>query len=182
MMMSLDGRLMRIGALARAVALSTDTLRHYEKLGLLCSARRTRGGFREYPPEAVRRVQTIQAALEIGFTLKELGDMFRERAAGRPPCRKARALAGEKLAELDRELARLRALRLALRSVIGEWDARLARATPGTAALLLESLVDSTVRLTRRASEDAVRSFDEQTGTLRLDHARAGRKRVRGRR
>ncbi|HMJ13483.1 MAG TPA: heavy metal-responsive transcriptional regulator [Polyangiaceae bacterium] len=135
--------LLRIGELARAVGLSPDTLRHYERLGLLAHVGRTAGGFRQYPPQALRRVRTIQAALEIGFSLQDLAGLFRARAAGRPPCREARRLAGTKLAELNQELARLAALRAELERVIERWDDQLARSKPGTPALLLETLADA---------------------------------------
>jgi DNA-binding transcriptional MerR regulator len=135
--------LLRIGALSKIVGLSPDTLRHYERLGLLAHAGRTTGGFRQYTEHAVRRVRTIQAALEIGFSLRELAGLFRVRASGRPPCREARRLAASKLAELEQELARLLALRAQLHTVIERWDDLLARAAAGTPALLLESLADA---------------------------------------
>src|ERR1051325_10149499 len=75
---------LRIGELARLNSLSPDTLRHYERLGLL-SAARTPGRFREYGRDAVHRIRVIQAALAIGFTLAELSGIRAERAAGRAP-------------------------------------------------------------------------------------------------
>lgn len=131
---------LRIGALARAAGVSPDTLRHYERLGLLAVERRTTGGYREYSPAAVRRVNTIQAALAIGFTLKELGFLFRERAAGRPPCARARELAAGKLDELGDRIARLSALRRALAGLLQEWDQRLLATGKGEVAGLLDSL------------------------------------------
>lgn len=149
-------KLLRIGELARQVGLSVDTLRHYERLGLLVAPRRTAGGFREFEPDAVRRVRTIQAALDLGFSLREIAVLLRQRAAGRPPCRKARALAVRKLDELDRQLAQLGALRGALAEIIRDWDAQLARTRDGTPAYLLDSLPERLEhQLARRAAVPA---------------------------
>ena len=135
--------LLRIGQLSVRTGLSPDTLRHYERLRLLHVERRTRSGFREYAPAAVRRVQTIQAALAIGFTLKELSRLFAERASGRPPCTRARQLAGEKLQALEQQIEQLVRLRSSLQRVLHSWDRRLASTGRGEAAQLLESLIDS---------------------------------------
>jgi DNA-binding transcriptional MerR regulator len=133
-------RLLRIGALARATGLSPDSLRLYERRGLLPAPSRTAGGFREYPPSAERRVRVIQAALALGFSLEELGGVLRQRDAGGAPCRQVRALAGEKLVALEARLAELRALRRALRDTLADWDGRLAGAPAGTRVGLLEAL------------------------------------------
>jgi MerR family transcriptional regulator, copper efflux regulator len=63
---------MRSGQLARLSGLSTDTLRHYERLGLLLLPQRTSGNYREYPPTSRRRIELIQRALTVGFSLAEL--------------------------------------------------------------------------------------------------------------
>lgn len=135
---------LRIGELARLAGLSPDTLRHYERLGLL-SATRTPGRFREYGPEALRRVRVIQAALVIGFGLGELAQVFAERAAGRPPCKRVRAMAGDKLEELSRRIEELSRLRAQLAGTLASWDARLANAANAASAAptyLLDSLVE----------------------------------------
>jgi len=135
-------RNLRIGELARASGLSPDSLRHYERLGLLPRPDRTRGGFREYPEETVRRVKVIQRSLAIGFTLAELAGIFRDRASGRAPCQRVRALATEKLLSLEARVAELEWLRTALEQTLAAWDQRLARAPAGRPAGLLECLGD----------------------------------------
>ena len=64
-------------ALADATGVSTDTLRHYERLGLLPGVTRTRSGYRRYPPALVDRVRVIQRALVVGFSLRELASVLR---------------------------------------------------------------------------------------------------------
>lgn len=133
---------LRIGALARASGISVDSLRHYERIGVVATPGRTAGGFREYPVEALRRVRVVQGALALGFSLGELAGIFRERAAGRAPCRRVRELAGEKLRALDRDIAERRRLRRGLARTLAAWDARLARTEPGRPAGLLDALAD----------------------------------------
>jgi DNA-binding transcriptional MerR regulator len=133
---------LRIGALARAAGLSPDTLRHYERLGVLPPASRTTGGFREYPIDATRRIRVVQEALKMGFTLAELASVFKERASGRHPCMRVRALAEEKLRALEVRIAELDRLRADLVRTLAGWDARLSASTLGRPAGLLDSLAD----------------------------------------
>ena len=134
-------RRLRIGELARQTGLSSDTLRHYERLHLLPVLTRTAGGFREYPPEAVRRVKVIQQALALGFSLEELTQFFIERAAGRPPCRAVRRLAQLKLEALEARIQAMHAARDALQLLLRDWDRRLERSGQQPARLL-DSLAD----------------------------------------
>jgi MerR family Zn(II)-responsive transcriptional regulator of zntA len=134
---------LRIGRVAQSASLSPDAIRHYERIGLLTVAERTAGGYRMYTPDDVRRVRVIQAALAAGFTLDELAAIFAERRAGRSPCRRVRALAGEKLQHVEAELEKLRRLRRALARTLVDWDERLGVTPPGRPAGLLEALADS---------------------------------------
>lgn len=119
---------------------STDTLRHYERVGVLAKPLRTRAGYRQYPPEAVLRVRLVRRALSIGFSLAELSRILRTRDRGGAPCREVRELAARKLEQLDSQLVEMSALRDHLRELLTQWDDRL-RSTPlGGRALLLEAL------------------------------------------
>ena len=130
----------RAGELARAAGVSTDTLRHYERKGVLGAPRRSANGYREYPPEALGRVLLVRRALAFGFTLDELARVLGTRERGGAPCREVRALAAGKLADVEARLGELLELRGELRAILGEWDSRLAGATGGARAGLLESL------------------------------------------
>jgi DNA-binding transcriptional MerR regulator len=123
-----------------ASGVSTDTLRHYERLGLLRGTTRTSSGYRRYPPETVARIQVIQRALAVGFSLKELAGAFGERDHGGVPCQRVRVLVGERLAALDRRLADLITLRDEMQRLIDEWDVRLAGTPKGQRARLLDML------------------------------------------
>ncbi len=75
--------------LAASAGVSTDTLRHYEKSGVLPKPARTRAGYRRYPAVAVTRVALVRRALAIGFSIKELTRVFRERDQGGAPAVKS---------------------------------------------------------------------------------------------
>jgi MerR family transcriptional regulator, Zn(II)-responsive regulator of zntA len=128
------------GALSKATGVSTDTLRHYERMGLLPGTERTSAGYRRYSPAAVERVRLIQRALIVGFSLKQLASVLERRDRGSPPCRKVRGLVGERLNALEVRLTELTALRDEMRTILRDWDARLAKTPPGERARLLDML------------------------------------------
>jgi len=78
---------MRSGQLAHLTGVSTDTLRHYERLGLLPLPQRSAGNYRDYSPQSQQRVGLIQRALTIGFSLSELKTILAVRDRGGAPCR-----------------------------------------------------------------------------------------------
>ena len=129
-------------ALADATDVSTDTLRHYERLGLLPGVTRTRAGYRRYPPALVDRVRVIQRALVVGFSLRELASVLRQRERGSPPCQQVRMLVGERLGDLERRIAELVALRADVRTLLREWDEVLAATPRGQPARLLDMLAN----------------------------------------
>ncbi len=143
---------LRSGELARLAGVSTDTLRHYERKGLLARPRRSANGYREYPASDLDRVRLVRSALGIGFTLDELARILSVRDRGGAPCHEVRALAGTKLTEVETQLGELAALRDELRRLLKNWDALLAKNSPSERAGLLESLAAKTSRRRTRAS------------------------------
>jgi DNA-binding transcriptional MerR regulator len=127
-------------AVSRATGVSTDTLRHYERLGLLPRVARTRAGYRRYDPAVIARVLLIQKALVIGFSLKDLASVLKRRDSGEPPCHAVRKLVGERLAALERRLDALAVLRDGMRLLLRDWDARLEATPAGQRARLLDML------------------------------------------
>jgi DNA-binding transcriptional MerR regulator len=126
--------------LAATAGVSTDTLRYYERRGVLPAPSRTSGGYRRYPPAAVARVAMIRRALAIGLSIADLSRVLRERERGGAPCRKVRTIVSARLARIDGELAALAALKRDLTALLEEWDARLADTAPAAQARLLDSL------------------------------------------
>lgn len=128
------------GELARLAGISTDTLRHYERKGVLARPRRAGNGYREYPLAALQRVRLIRRALAVGFSLDDLAHILRVRDSGGTPCHEVRALAAARLSQVETQLKDLIAFRDELRTTLREWDTRLARKKPGARANLLEAL------------------------------------------
>jgi len=153
---------LRSGELARLAGVSTDTLRHYERKGLLERPRRSANGYREYPASDLDRVRLVRGALGIGFTLDELARIFSVRDRGGAPCHQVRALAGAKLAEVETQLGELTAFRNELRRLLKDWDALLATNSPPERAGLLESLVTKASRRRTRSSDLAQAPFNRK--------------------
>jgi len=130
------------GELAAEAGVSTDTLRHYERKGVLPRAPRLANGYRRYPASALERVRLIRSSLAIGFTLDELARIFATRDRGGAPCQQVYGLAIEKLSDLDEQINSLIELRKRLRLVVKDWDARLEAAGKSERARLLDSLTN----------------------------------------
>jgi DNA-binding transcriptional MerR regulator len=137
----MNSELLRVGDVATQAGVSVDTVRHYERKGVLRNVARDGSGYRRYPADAVQRVLVIRKAIALGFSLDELADIFRERAAGKPPCGRVRDLARRKLVELDERIAALTALRASVAETIAGWDDRLRNTRDGDFALLLETII-----------------------------------------
>jgi len=130
---------MRSGQLAHLTGVSTDTLRHYERLGLLSPPQRTAGNYREYPSTSRLRVELIQRALAIGFSLSELKTILAVRDRGGAPCRHVRALMHSKIRAMDEQIRNMVSLRVELNRLSKDWDKRLRRTKRGQVARLLEA-------------------------------------------
>lgn len=104
---------MTIAALARAGGVGVETVRYYQRLGLMPEPPRPAGGgVRRYDDEAARRLRFIRAAQTAGFTLQEIGELLDLDATGDRP--RARALAEGRIAALDAKIAALTEARAAL--------------------------------------------------------------------
>lgn len=130
----------RSGELARLSGVSTDTLRHYERIGVLARPPRTSSGYRIYCAASLHRVLTVRSALRAGFSLAELTRILGQRDRGGAPCRLVHSLARQKLRDLDEQIRGLHELRLFLARLSREWGSRLRKTPPGKKAYLLESL------------------------------------------
>jgi len=142
MVQSKGSKTLYSGALARAAAVSPDTIRHYEKVGVLPRASRTQSGYRVYPASALERVLVVQRALRIGFTLAELTEVLKARDAGGAPCRRVYQLAEDKLKGIAADIKALRCTERYLKRVLSDWKQRIQRGVPGQKLHLLHSLTD----------------------------------------
>ncbi len=105
------GEDMRSAQVAAAAGVNLQTLRYYERRGLLPEPERLPSGYRAYSPDAVRTVRFVKTAQGLGFTLEEVDSLLDLAAGGPAKCEVAQAVASEKVAELDRKIAHLTAMR-----------------------------------------------------------------------
>ncbi len=155
-------RALTIGEVARRAGVGVETIRFYERRGLIAQPPRPSGsGFRVYPDDTARRIEFIQHAQEIGFSLREIDELLSLRADPAADCSEVRKRAVGKREEVRRKIGRLKQIGAALETLIA--------ACPGRGALgacsILDALVDSAeqpvanakVRGQRQANEEAAR-------------------------
>lgn len=131
---------MQSGELARLTGVSTDTLRHYERLGLIPKPPRTDGGYRDYPLHSLERIRLIRRALSVGFSLPELTTILKMRDRGEVPCRRVQAMAESKLEQVKQQIENLIEMRNQLETMLKHWNLKLARTKRGQPARLLDDL------------------------------------------
>lgn len=133
---------LRSGELAQIAGVSKDTLRHYERIGVLQQAERTDSGYRLYPASSAKRVLTVRAALALGISLGDLAEIFSMRGAGQAPCEEVRRIACKRLGAVEKQIESLVRLRDHLKEILEDWDKRLNARAAGELAYLLEELIE----------------------------------------
>ena len=113
---------MRTSELAARAAVNPQTLRYYERRGLLAAPDRSASGYRSYPADALRRVRFIKRAQELGFTLTEVETLLDLSGGGPDSCDAVRSLAMEKIGDLRQRIADLQALQAGLTRLVATCD------------------------------------------------------------
>jgi MerR family mercuric resistance operon transcriptional regulator len=111
------GRLI-IGAVARAAGVNVETIRYYQRRGLLDEPQKPLGGYRHYTGHAVKRVRFIRRAQQLGFTLDEAKGLLRLEDG--QSCRETRLLAEQKLALIEGRIDDLARMRRLLTSLVAQ--------------------------------------------------------------
>lgn len=111
-----------IGELSRRTGCNIETIRYYERIGLLPKAAR-RGRYRSYGLADTDRLRFVRRARELGFKLEEVGNLLRIAAKGRVSCADARSIAAAHLADVRGRLADLRRMERALAGTLNACDA-----------------------------------------------------------
>lgn len=109
---------MRTSQVAEQAGVNSETLRYYERRGLLVQPPRTPGGYRDYPASAVALLRFIKRAQELGFTLDEVEELLHLDDGGPDSCDAARALAEARKAVLDARIADLQRMSDSLTDLI----------------------------------------------------------------
>lgn len=111
-----------IGALAKATDTNVETIRYYERIGLLLEPERTSGNYRAYGHDELERLSFIRRARDLGFTIEQIRALLELANSRDSDCCEVDALARAHLAEVDKKLADLRALRRELRDLVGQCE------------------------------------------------------------
>jgi MerR family transcriptional regulator, mercuric resistance operon regulatory protein len=119
--MVISTRAYTIGTLAAAAGVNVETVRYYQRRGLVAEPLRPRGGVRRYSEDEAERLRFIKRAQAMGFTLAEIDQLVRLRV--RRSCRATRELAAAKLRMLDGRIRELRQLRSELARLVADCDA-----------------------------------------------------------
>lgn len=132
----MDMKSLTIGRLAKQAGVNLETVRFYERRGLLPRPPRSASGYRLFPAETARRLKFIRRAQELGFSLAEIAELLSLRVSRRTTSAQIRASAESKIADIDAKIRSLESMKKTLR--------RLTTACDGCAPLaecpILESL------------------------------------------
>ncbi len=111
-----------IGSLSKGTGCKIETIRYYERIGLLPEPPRSQGGHRLYEEAHLKRLTFIRRSRELGFTLQEVRGLLRLVDGGEYSCAEVKALTLDHVAELRRKLADLRKVKRVLEEMAAECD------------------------------------------------------------
>lgn len=133
---------LRIGDLAKTASVNVQTVRYYERLGMLRPERRTAAGYREYDSDAALRLRFIKHAQLLGFSLKEIDQLLRLRVRRGAACATIERKTRDKIAFIDAKMRELRRLKRSLQRIAHACEIR----KPTADCPLLELLEEGEVR------------------------------------
>jgi MerR family copper efflux transcriptional regulator len=131
-----------IGEVAKRANVHMETLRYYERRGLVARPPRSASNYRLYPEDAVRRVRFIKRAQELGFSLNDIKELLSLRADPEAGCAEVRACAEVKMKDIDAKIGALTAMKYALSTLVAECSGE----GPLSDCPILESLETQEVR------------------------------------
>jgi len=102
------------GKLARRAGVNIETVRYYERQGLIPKPPRRESGYRLYPPDMVKRIQFIKHAQELGFSLKEISELLSLKLDPETPCHEVRKRAEAKITDIEEKIKTLQKMKKAL--------------------------------------------------------------------
>ena len=129
---------MRIGELSKNTGFQVETLRYYEKQGLLSPVSRSESGYREYNKDSLKQLQFIRQAKSVGFSLKEITELLTLRVErDQHSCGDVKSIAEQKIIQIDSKINELDKMRKALHKIT---DACCGGPEPATSCTILNAL------------------------------------------
>lgn len=141
---------MKIGELAKRADLNVQTIRFYERRGLLPEPSRTESGYRRYGPDEVRRLQFVRQAKTLGFSLEEIRQVLRSRGRGECPCTDVIAIAEHHLHDVLEQISQLQKFKSELSRAVRAWKRADPQTIPADAICVL---IERTIPLKHRKSK-----------------------------
>lgn len=133
-----------IGQVAKQCGVGVETIRFYEREGLIAQPRRPESGFRTYTPDAVRWVHFIQRSKALGFSLREIKELLSLRVDSKSTCDEVKGRAEAKIADIEQKIGHLQEMKRALVKLTMACQAR----RPTSECPILEALGDGDVTRT----------------------------------
>lgn len=134
----------RSGEVAAEAGVNVQTLRYYERRGLLAAPPRSAGGYRSYPDQTVQLIRFVKRAQDLGFTLDEVEELLDLADGGPEACQPARHLAESRIADLERRIGELQRMKDSLAELVDTCDlARGERRCPLILSLQTEASLET---------------------------------------
>lgn len=131
-----QGEMFKIGDVAKLSGIGIETLRFYEKSGLLDKPARTFSGYRMYSRDVLERLAFVKQAQALGFSLDEIRRIIDDARKGQSPCDEVREIVRRRLSEVEQRIEELKRYRREISKTLEEWD-KLGQA-PGHICGLIE--------------------------------------------
>lgn len=113
---------MKVSELAKKADVTAETVRHYTREGLIRATRNPHNGYQEYDAEALQKLHFIQQARELGFSLKQIAEIFEQSDSGDSPCPMVRDLLRQKVPETKRQIAQLQSHLEKMEAALEAWN------------------------------------------------------------
>ena len=133
---------MLVSELAKRSGISIETVRYYTRIGLLTPRRTQENGYRRYAVQDVQRLNFIQRAKLLGFSLKDIRQIFERANAGKSPCPQVRDVIKARLAETRKRLEELKHLQARMEEALSMWEAMPDKSPDGNSICHLIESVD----------------------------------------
>lgn len=110
--------MLKIGEVAKNSQVGVETVRFYEREGLIALPKRNESGYRQYPESVIKQIQFIQHAKSLGFSLKEIGELIKLKSTSGASCKTIKAAAKAKITDIQEKIDALERMKMALQPLV----------------------------------------------------------------